>query len=47
MFLLAAEGSPMIAANTYTLLLRALATSARANPKITLAWLEADIADTY
>lgn len=41
--LLPAGGSPLIAANTYTLLLRALATSARASPKITLALLEADI----
>ena len=44
--LLPAGGSPLIAANTYTLLLRALATSARASPKITLALLEADIVDT-
>lgn len=36
----------MIAPNTYTLLLRSLATSARASPKITLALLEADIVDT-
>ncbi|KAF8889303.1 hypothetical protein BD779DRAFT_1611065 [Infundibulicybe gibba] len=41
--LLPAGGSPLIAANTYTLLLRALATSARASPKITVALLEADI----
>ena len=39
-------GSPLIAANTYTLLLRAMATSARASPKIALALLEADIVDT-
>jgi E3 ubiquitin-protein ligase TRIP12 len=45
MLLLPAGGSPMIPANTYTLLLRALATSARANPKITLALLEAGIVD--
>jgi E3 ubiquitin-protein ligase TRIP12 len=44
--LLPAGGSPSIAANTYTLLLRALATSARASPKIALALLEADIVDT-
>ena len=44
--LLPAGGSPLIAANTYTLLLRALATSARASPRITLALLEADIVDT-
>jgi E3 ubiquitin-protein ligase TRIP12 len=46
MLLLPAGGSPMIAANTYTLFLRALATSARASPKITLALLEADVVDT-
>jgi E3 ubiquitin-protein ligase TRIP12 len=46
MLLLPAGGSPLIAANTYTLLLRSLATSARASPKITLALLEADIVDT-
>lgn len=39
-------GSPMIAANTYTLLLRALATAARASPKIAVTLLEADIVDT-
>src|SRR5882762_9937557 len=44
--LMPAGGSPLIAANTYTLLLRALATSVRASPKITLALLEADIVDT-
>lgn len=44
--LLPAGGSPLIAQNTYTLLLRALATSARASPKITIALLEADIVDT-
>lgn len=44
--LLPAGGSPLIAANTFTLLLRAIATSARASPKITLALLEADIVDT-
>lgn len=44
--LLPAGGSPLIATNTYTLLLRALATSARASPKIALALLEADIVVT-
>lgn len=44
--LLPAGGSPLIAPTTYTLLLRALATSARASPKITVALLEADIVDT-
>ncbi|KAG7439758.1 uncharacterized protein BT62DRAFT_998118 [Guyanagaster necrorhizus] len=39
-------GSSMIAANTFTLLLRALATAARCSPKITIALLEADIVDT-
>lgn len=46
LLLMPAGGSPLIAANTYTLLLRALATSARGSPKITLALLEADIVDT-
>ena len=46
MLLLPAGGSPLIASNTYTLLLRALATSARSSPKVTLALLEADIVDT-
>ncbi|KAF5361746.1 hypothetical protein D9756_002251 [Leucocoprinus leucothites] len=44
--LLPASGSPLIASNTFTLLLRALATSARASPKITISLLEADIVDT-
>jgi E3 ubiquitin-protein ligase TRIP12 len=44
--LLPAGGSPLIAANTYTLLLRALATSARASPKIAVVLLEADIVNT-
>lgn len=44
--LLPAGGSPLVASNTYTLLLRALATSARASAKITVALLEADIVDT-
>ena len=44
--LLPAGGSPLIASNTYTLLLRALATSARASAKITVTLLEADIVDT-
>ena len=39
-------GSLLIASNTYTLLLQALATSARASAKITVALLEADIVDT-
>lgn len=44
--LLPAGGSPLIAGNTYTQFLRALATSARASAKITIALLEADITDT-
>jgi len=44
--LLPAGGSPLIASNTFTLLLRALATCARASPKITISLLEADIVDT-
>ena len=44
--LLPAGGSPLIAANTFTQLLRALATSARANPNITIVLLEAGIVDT-
>ncbi|KIL69369.1 hypothetical protein M378DRAFT_184532 [Amanita muscaria Koide BX008] len=44
--LLPAGGSPLIATNTYTLLLRAMATSARSSSKITLTLLEADIVDT-
>ncbi len=44
--LLPAGGSPLIASTTFTLLLRALATSARASPKITLVLLEAGIVDT-
>ncbi|KAF8623233.1 hypothetical protein AX15_006467 [Amanita polypyramis BW_CC] len=43
--LLPAGGSPLIASNTYTLLLRALATCARASAKITVTLLEADIVD--
>ncbi|KAK2463605.1 hypothetical protein APHAL10511_004356 [Amanita phalloides] len=43
--LLPAGGSPLVATNTFTLLLRALATCARASPKITLTLLEADIVD--
>ncbi|RPD53372.1 hypothetical protein L226DRAFT_617463 [Lentinus tigrinus ALCF2SS1-7] len=46
MLLLPAGGSPLIAASTFTLLLRALATSARVSPKITLVLLEAGIVDT-
>ncbi|KAJ7931766.1 hypothetical protein B0H13DRAFT_1957533 [Mycena leptocephala] len=37
--LLLPAGAPLVAANTYTLLVRALATAARASPKITLALL--------
>lgn len=44
--LLPSGGSPLIAANTFTLLLRALATSSRASSKITLVLLEAGIVDT-
>ncbi|KAF9071607.1 hypothetical protein BDP27DRAFT_1382427 [Rhodocollybia butyracea] len=44
--LMPAGGSPLVAPNTYTLLLRALSTAARASPKITVALLEADIVDT-
>ncbi|KAI0773262.1 hypothetical protein BD413DRAFT_656909 [Trametes elegans] len=46
MLLLPAGGSPLIATSTYTLLLRALATSARVSPKITIVLLEAGIVDT-
>ncbi|KAG8220830.1 hypothetical protein J3R82DRAFT_2323 [Butyriboletus roseoflavus] len=46
LLLLPSGGSPLIAANTYTLLLRALATAARASPRITIALLQADIVDT-
>jgi E3 ubiquitin-protein ligase TRIP12 len=44
--LLPAGGSPLIAANTFTQLLRALATAARASPNITIVLLEAGIVDT-
>jgi E3 ubiquitin-protein ligase TRIP12 len=44
--LLPAGGSPLIAANTFTQLLRALATSARASPNISIVLLEAGIVDT-
>ncbi|KAJ7087706.1 hypothetical protein C8R43DRAFT_1092601 [Mycena crocata] len=44
--LLLPAGAPLVAPNTYTLLVRSLATAARASPKITLALLEADIVDT-
>ncbi|KAJ3559621.1 hypothetical protein NM688_g224 [Phlebia brevispora] len=44
--LMPAGGSPLIAPSTFTLLLRALATSARASPRITLVLLEAGIVDT-
>jgi E3 ubiquitin-protein ligase TRIP12 len=46
LLLMPAGGSPLIAANTFTLLLKALATAARASPKITLNLLQADIVDT-
>lgn len=46
LLLLPSGGSPLIAANTFTLLLRALATAARASPKITVVLLEAGIVDT-
>lgn len=46
LLLLPSGGSPLIATSTFTLLLRALATSARASPKITVVLLEAGIVDT-
>ncbi|KAL4245224.1 UPL family protein [Abortiporus biennis] len=46
LLLLPAGGSSLIAANTFTLLVRALATSARVSAKISLALLEAGIVDT-
>ena len=46
LLLLPAGGSPLIAPNTFSLLLRAMATSARASPKITISLLEAGIVDT-
>lgn len=46
LLLMPSGGSPMIAANTYTLLLRALATAARASPKIAITLLQADVVDT-
>jgi E3 ubiquitin-protein ligase TRIP12 len=46
LLLMPAGGSPLIASNTFTLLLKALATAARASPKITLNLLQADIVDT-
>lgn len=46
LLLMPAGGSPLIAANTFTLLLKALATAARASPKIALNLLHADIVDT-
>ncbi|TFY68826.1 hypothetical protein EVJ58_g785 [Rhodofomes roseus] len=46
LLLLPSGGSPLIATGTFTLLLRAMATSARASPKITLVLLEAGIVDT-
>lgn len=44
--LIPAGGSSLVAPNTYTLLLRALSTAARASPKVTIALLQADIVDT-
>ena len=44
--LLPAGGAPFITANTFTQLQRGLATSARANPNITIVLLEAGIVDT-
>lgn len=41
-----AGGSPLIAPNTYTLLLRSLAVAARASHTVTMTLLEADIVDT-
>lgn len=46
LLLMPSGGSPLIAANTYTLLLKALATAARASPRITVTLLQADIVDT-
>lgn len=46
MLLIPSGGSPLIAPNTFTLLLRAMATAARASPKIAVVLLEADIVDT-
>ncbi|KZT07265.1 uncharacterized protein LAESUDRAFT_736512 [Laetiporus sulphureus 93-53] len=46
LLLLPSGGSPLIAASTFTLLLRALANAARASPRITLVLLEAGIVDT-
>lgn len=44
--LLPAGGSPLIPASTFTLLVRGLATSARASPTIAVALLNADIVTT-
>lgn len=44
--LLHPTGSSLISSNTYTLLLRALATATRASPKVTLTVLEADFVVT-
>ncbi|KAG6335267.1 hypothetical protein ID866_3823 [Astraeus odoratus] len=46
LLLMPSGGSPMIAPNTYTLLLKALATAARASPKIAVTLLQADVVDT-
>lgn len=44
--LLPAGGSPLIAATTYTQLVRALATAARASPAVAVTMLKTDMADT-
>lgn len=44
--LLPAGGSPLIAAATYTQLVRALATAARASPAVAVTMLKTDMADT-
>ena len=44
---LPAGGLPLIAANTFVQLLRALATSARTSPKILIVLLEAGVIDLY
>lgn len=46
MLLLPAGSSPLVPPSTYTLLLKGLATAARASPKISLAILKADIVTT-
>ncbi|KDQ11912.1 hypothetical protein BOTBODRAFT_113824 [Botryobasidium botryosum FD-172 SS1] len=44
--LLPAGGSSLVSPSTYSLCLRALSTAAKASPKITIAFLEADIVTT-